>query len=95
LIYDYAAGKFILFGGSNGSIVLNEATPLNDTWAYDPSANAWTELNPCDPPLAVDASAIDTKGGRALERQETGSIISRTLWQQALPLPSSIVPSIH
>jgi N-acetylneuraminic acid mutarotase len=95
LVYVYAVGKIVLFGGSYGSIVLNQAIALNDTWAYDPITNAWTELHPCDPPLGAAASAVDSEGGRALERQEIGSIISRTLWQQALPLPSSIVPSIH
>ena len=41
MVYDTAAGKAILFGGmdSGGQF-------LNDTWAYDPAANAWARLLP-------------------------------------------------
>ena len=42
MTYDVASGKVILFGGIEKSTYLE----LDDTWAYDPSANAWTELNP-------------------------------------------------
>jgi hypothetical protein len=40
MVYDPASGKMILFGGRN------EDAGVNDTWAYDPSANTWTELTP-------------------------------------------------
>jgi N-acetylneuraminic acid mutarotase len=40
MVYDSRSGKVILFGGDNGS------TRLGDTWAYDPAANTWTDLNP-------------------------------------------------
>jgi N-acetylneuraminic acid mutarotase len=40
MVYDPASGKMILFGGRN------EDAGVNDTWAYDPSANTWTNLNP-------------------------------------------------
>lgn len=40
MAYDPVSGQMILFGGYNGSTV------LNDTWAYDPATNTWTELAP-------------------------------------------------
>jgi N-acetylneuraminic acid mutarotase len=40
MVYDANSGRVILFGGTDGS------TSLNDTWAYDPVANAWTDLSP-------------------------------------------------
>jgi ribosomal protein L7/L12 len=40
MVHDSATGKVILFGGCDGSQV------FNDTWAYDPVANTWTELHP-------------------------------------------------
>jgi N-acetylneuraminic acid mutarotase len=42
MVYDPASGKVILFGGDNDST----ETGLNDTWAYDPVANTWTDLSP-------------------------------------------------
>ncbi len=39
MVYDSGASRVILFGGGAD-------TYLNDTWAYDPSANTWTILNP-------------------------------------------------
>ena len=32
--------------------------PSGDTWAYDPSANTWTELGPSGPPSARAATAM-------------------------------------
>jgi N-acetylneuraminic acid mutarotase len=47
-VYDPESRTLILFGGSDG-----EGTVQNDTWAYDPKANEWTELDPTgDPPPA-------------------------------------------
>lgn len=43
MAYDPVGGKVILFGGWDG------ATCLNDTWAYDPAANTWTDLDPAGP----------------------------------------------
>ncbi len=40
MAYDPAAHRMIMFGGWNLD------TDFNDTWAYDPAANTWTELNP-------------------------------------------------
>ena len=42
MAYDPGLGKMILFGGWDGSGTVQ----FNDTWAYDPSAKTWTELNP-------------------------------------------------
>ncbi len=39
-VYDSGTGQAILFGGSGASGL------LNDTWAYDPAANRWTNLSP-------------------------------------------------
>ena len=42
MVYDETNGKVILFGGWGE----DAGVDLNDTWAYDPVANAWTELHP-------------------------------------------------
>jgi N-acetylneuraminic acid mutarotase len=89
-VYNHAVGKAILFGGANGSTahdattVLGGSTALNDTWAYDPAANTWTKLHPCDPPFDEETSALDTEGGRAPIEYELKGIIGRMLRQQAL-----------
>ena len=44
IAYEPSTHRLILFGGSNGS-----STRFNDTWAYDPAANTWTELKPSVP----------------------------------------------
>jgi hypothetical protein len=41
-VYDSRSERVILFGGSPSRGPGN----LNDTWAYDPAADAWTELSP-------------------------------------------------
>jgi N-acetylneuraminic acid mutarotase len=42
MVFDSATGQVILFGGwSDGT-----STHVNDTWAYDPAANTWTNLEP-------------------------------------------------
>ncbi len=41
MVYDPTSGKMIMFGGSYGGGV-----PVNETWAYDPTANRWTNLSP-------------------------------------------------
>ncbi len=38
--YDSGIGRLIVFGGFNSTAM------LNDTWAYDPVGNAWTDLRP-------------------------------------------------
>jgi N-acetylneuraminic acid mutarotase len=54
LVYDPDTGTVILFGGlGDGSVF------FNDTWAYDPSANTWTNLRPAgDLPTARAASSM-------------------------------------
>ena len=42
MAYDPISRRLIMFGGCGDSGAL-----LDDTWAYDPVANAWTELKPC------------------------------------------------
>jgi N-acetylneuraminic acid mutarotase len=41
MVYDSAHKRFIMFGGAYGG---ND--PLDETWAYDPGANSWTNLKP-------------------------------------------------
>jgi N-acetylneuraminic acid mutarotase len=40
MVYDPATQNLIMFGGET------PGGPLNDTWAYDPTANTWTDLSP-------------------------------------------------
>jgi N-acetylneuraminic acid mutarotase len=40
IVYEPLSGRVILFGGYDGSLL------LNDTWAYEPAANTWTALDP-------------------------------------------------
>jgi N-acetylneuraminic acid mutarotase len=49
LVYDPLGGRVILFGGEHWDGSSQEYTRLNDTWAYDPAANTWTELKPAGP----------------------------------------------
>jgi N-acetylneuraminic acid mutarotase len=44
MVYDSAANKVIMFGGLEERSITR--VPLNDTWAYDPTANTWTNLSP-------------------------------------------------
>lgn len=54
LVYEPATKKVILFGG-----IGNEARFYDDTWAYDPSTNRWTNLDPTgEVPLARDNCAV-------------------------------------
>jgi N-acetylneuraminic acid mutarotase len=41
MVYDSAANRVILFGGT-----VTNTSFFNDTWAYDPVANEWTDLDP-------------------------------------------------
>ncbi len=47
MVYDPRSGRVIMYGGEAGTGAL-----LNDTWAYDPTANAWTDLEPLEAPSA-------------------------------------------
>jgi N-acetylneuraminic acid mutarotase len=58
---DPTSGRLIMFGGANGN------ASFNDTWAYDPVANAWTELKPSGPSPGERwgcAAAYDSSTGR-------------------------------
>ena len=63
MIYDARDKKVILFGGIGADRI------LNDTWAYDPATNTWTNLNPSgDVPSARDAHTMvyDSANGRVI-----------------------------
>ncbi len=50
MVYDPSFARMIMFGGRTGSVGADaSATYLNDTWAYDPVANTWTDRNPSGP----------------------------------------------
>jgi N-acetylneuraminic acid mutarotase len=54
MAYDSSAGRVIVFGGIGKSNPGDDSdTDFNDTWAYDPATNKWTELRPSGiPPVA-------------------------------------------
>jgi N-acetylneuraminic acid mutarotase len=53
LVYDPASKKMILFGGYSGT------AQFNDTWAYDPARNSWTDLKPAGAlPAVRDSQAM-------------------------------------
>jgi N-acetylneuraminic acid mutarotase len=61
MVYDPSGGLEVMFGGLTGNA-------LNDIWAYDPAANAWTELAPSGPvPAGRFAPMVyDQASGRAI-----------------------------
>jgi N-acetylneuraminic acid mutarotase len=64
MAYDPATRRLIMFGGRDDT-----GTRLNDTWAYDPAANSWSELRPSGTlPLgrAGHVMAYDPSGGRLI-----------------------------
>jgi N-acetylneuraminic acid mutarotase len=63
MVYDSVAHRVIMFGGHGDSGF------LSDTWAYDPSANKWSELGPTGPvpPVrAYQSMAYDSSSGRVI-----------------------------
>ncbi len=44
--YDPVGGRIILFGGAVYDQDKDEMLRFNDTWAYDPATNTWTEVKP-------------------------------------------------
>lgn len=60
--YDRTSGTVVLFGGSNGQ------TPLNDTWAYNASANSWmSKLMASGPPARHGQSmTCDQQAGKPI-----------------------------
>jgi N-acetylneuraminic acid mutarotase len=62
VVYDSRSEKVILFGGGRETL-------LNDTWAYDPSVNTWTELDPAGDvpsPRSGHSMVYDSRSGRLL-----------------------------
>jgi N-acetylneuraminic acid mutarotase len=47
MVWDSSTQRMIMFGGQDDTGSL-----LNDTWAYDPATNSWTDLRPANPPSA-------------------------------------------
>jgi N-acetylneuraminic acid mutarotase len=67
MVSDPPTGKVILFGGC--ADVMDPSSFLNDTWAYDPAANTWTELQPSsDLPTARNGHSMvyDPTGGKMI-----------------------------
>jgi N-acetylneuraminic acid mutarotase len=65
MVFDPVTGKIILFGGWDGMSGLD----LNDTWAYDPAANTWDELNPVGsrpPARSYHSMAYDPTSGKVI-----------------------------
>lgn len=63
LAYDSQSDRMIAFGGDN----FNEK-PLNETWAYDPTADRWTQMHPKSSPPAryFFAMAYDEDSDRVI-----------------------------
>jgi len=63
MTYDAVSGKVVLFGGYSGTEY------YNDTWAYDPQADAWQELTPAGdlPPARTQQCMVyDSAGAQTL-----------------------------
>jgi N-acetylneuraminic acid mutarotase len=68
MAYDPVTGRVIMFGGEDraGDSPNNTGGLFNDTWAYDPAANTWTELKPSGalpPARSAHAMAYDSSRG--------------------------------
>jgi N-acetylneuraminic acid mutarotase len=64
MAYDPTSGRLIMFGGG-----VSRTTMINDTWAYDPAANMWTELKPAGTlpsPRGGHSMAYDPTSGRLI-----------------------------
>jgi hypothetical protein len=92
LVYDEFGGRVIMFGGLYVASPEGEASYLDDTWAYDPSAGTWTELQPAGatPPARFghamvydpDTGTVLMFGGynKATEAGESGAGLN-DLWE--------------
>jgi N-acetylneuraminic acid mutarotase len=63
MVYMPESGNVLLFGG------WNQSADFSDTWAYDPSTNAWTNLEPAgDSPSsrALHQMVLETSTGKVL-----------------------------
>jgi N-acetylneuraminic acid mutarotase len=66
MAYDPVTRRMIMFGGEYAQGSEGESLGLNDTWAYDPASNTWTELRPSGtlpPARASYAMAYDSSEG--------------------------------
>ncbi|MBN1629028.1 MAG: hypothetical protein JW990_04635 [Thermoleophilia bacterium] len=64
MVYEPVGRRMILFGGFDDG----QGLPLNDTWAYDPAANSWTQLDPAGdlPEARVAHSMVYDPVGRRM-----------------------------
>jgi N-acetylneuraminic acid mutarotase len=62
MAYDMESDRIIMFGGYNSSLF------FNDTWAYDPNTNTWTNMSPQVSPSARVGSMMvyDNKSNRII-----------------------------
>ena len=77
MVYASSTGRVILFGGSDGGI------PSNDTWAYDPTANTWTDLHPAGglPSARSDHSMVyDSSIGKVILFGGLGGTVFDDTW---------------
>lgn len=81
--WDFARSKLVVFGGDSGG-----ATPalLGDTWEWDPTSNAWTNVTPATSPSPRRFSAMawePTTGGMLLfggDTQLSPSVCANDTW---------------
>ncbi len=63
MVYDGQRQVFVLFGGKDGR---NGGRYLDETWEYDPAANAWSQINPVVSPPARDQPGLAYDAGRGV-----------------------------
>ena len=68
MVYDPSTGRIMLFGGHGNEVI------RNDLWAYDPSANTWTELHPTgDVPGYCEVMVYDSGAAKMIAIGSGGS----------------------
>jgi N-acetylneuraminic acid mutarotase len=80
MVYVPSSGKVILFGGVGPTLAGQTST--NDTWAYDPVANTWTDLDPPGPPPARNDGTFvyDSVGDKAILFGGSGGSLRNDTW---------------
>lgn len=69
MAYDPVTRRIIMFGGAYAPPTDSDELCLDDTWAYDPTGNTWTQLHPSGPgppARAAHAMAYDSSRGLML-----------------------------